>query len=167
MKNFVFSTVEILTQITQVTQVINSKLVILFLSTCFNPYTKSFYLQPIFYLKYVFLLLSESISEWAKDSYQNLFISKFPVKLNTTKGSTVSLDNRPKYWTTAGTIKLLFPPLLQERSPFWKTVNICETKVIEKLLEDGCSSQFLRKFLETALFYSLEKSLSKFFQPAN
>ena len=46
-------------------------------------------------------------------------------------------------------------------------MNICEIKVIEKLHEDGCSSQFVRKFLEAALFNSFKKSLSKFFHQGN
>ena len=110
-----------------------------------------------------FLLLSESISEWVKDSYQNLFISKFPVGLNIANGSTVSLCNSLKNWTIAGTIKSLFPPLFQERSPLWKIVNICEINVIEKSLEDECSSQSLRNLLQAALFNSSIHQSFKFF----
>ena len=51
-----------------------------------------------------FLLLSKSISEWVKDIYQNLFISKFPVKLNTANSSAILPRNSLKNWTIAGTI---------------------------------------------------------------
>ena len=104
------------------------------IETCFNSYTKSFYLKLLFCLK-----------------------PKFPVKPNAGNGSTVPLHNRPKNWTTARTIKLLYPPLFQERIPFWKIMNISQIKVIEKLLEDGCSSQV----------NSFKKSLSKLFYQEN
>ena len=32
-------------------------------------------------------------------------------------------------------------------------MNSCEIEVTDKLLEKGCSSQFVRKFLEAALFH--------------
>ena len=46
-------------------------------------------------------------------------------------------------------------------------MNICQIKVIEKLLEDGCSSQFVGEFIEAALFNSFKKSLSKLFYQEN
>ena len=101
-------------------------------------------------------LLSESISGWLKDIYKTFLILKFPMKLNTENGSTVSLHNHPKYWTTVGAIKVLVSALFQERILFWKIMSICKIEVIEKLPEEGCSSQLVRQDFEASLFNSLE-----------